>query len=229
MVGKTQFFGLVLSICMVLAVGCKPLNNGQQPQKTLSAEQQKARLLKQIERKFEDPDAHFRLGQLYHAEGRLDDAEYHYKNALSFDPVYWPAQAALVKLQQDRGDKAKAQHTAEIYMNQVSAWAQRSLQLGKAFEKQQLGKFALACYQQALRLEPQSPEALKQLGFHYLNKNDKVRAGEYFRRSFNKDPYQVDVAYQLGLLGVRIEIERKQPRSPNKPGQPAEHPEKKTK
>ena len=39
-------------------------------QDNVSADARKAELLRLLERKFENPDAHFQLAQLYHAEGQ---------------------------------------------------------------------------------------------------------------------------------------------------------------
>jgi tetratricopeptide (TPR) repeat protein len=166
-------------------------------------------LLAEIDRKFENPDAHFRLGRLYQATKRWEEAEYRYNIALSFDPVHWPAQAATVKMLQERGEPGKAKLAADIYMNQTATSVERSLQLGQAFQEQQVGEYALACYEQALRLEPNSARVYKHIGYYYLSKDIKARAEEYFRRSFELDPLQPDVAYELGQLGVPIKVRQK--------------------
>jgi len=185
----------------------------------MSAEEKKAALLEEINRKFENPDAHFNLGQLYQAEGNWTKAEYHYNVALGFDPVHRPAQAALVKGLAEAGDKAKSQQYAKAYINQASNSVTATLALAEAFDKQGLDEYALACYQQALRLAPKSPEVNKQVGYYYLNNNDKTKAKEYFSRSFQLNPNQPDVAGELGRLGVVVEI-------PRQPGENVQKPKK---
>ena len=173
------------------------------------AEKRKAELLKLLDRKFENPEAHFELGQLYQAERLWSKAEYHYNVALSFEPVHREAQAALVKVFLDSGDKAKSKTYADIYMSQVAGSASGLLRLGLGFQKQQLDEYALSCYQEALQLAPNSAKIHRQIGYYYLSKDDKVRAKEYFIRSFQLDPRQPDVAGELGRLGVEVRIPQK--------------------
>jgi tetratricopeptide (TPR) repeat protein len=206
-VGVLMFLALCLSLILVCTFGgCESGNKKQVP---MTAEQKKAALNKQLDTKFENPQAHFELGQLYQAEGNWSKAEYHYNVALGFDPVNRPAQAALVKGLIDNGDKAKAEQYAKSYINQASNSVTASLQLAEAFNKQQLDNYTLACYQQALRLEPNSPEVNKQFGLYYLNKNNKERAKEYLSKSFQLNPNQPDVSGELGRLGVVVKIPEK--------------------
>ena len=164
----------------------------------------KAELLEQIERKYESPEAHYQLGKLYQAEGRLDKADFEFRVAVGFDPVHFRAQAGLVKVLVDSGQKERADVVAELYTSQTAVSAQKSLLLGKAFRDEDLKDYALNCYFQALGLDPESDEAYKLLGYHYLNEKDKVRAEEYFRRSFELNPYQPEVSGELGRMGVII-------------------------
>ena len=219
MVRKGHLIGLAVCISAVIAGGCTPRTTGQdrtaqtQTVATIGAEAEKEALLKHINREFEDPEAHYRLGQIYQAESKWDEAEYHYNTALSFDPVHWPARAAKVKMLQQSGRANESKQAAALYISEVSASAERSLPLGLEFQKQGFDDYAMACYQQALRLAPNSAKVNKQLGYYYLSKTDKERAKEYFVRSFNLDRLQPDVANQLGLLGVAIEVPRKPPKN----------------
>ena len=205
-----------LFIGAVLLTGCVETTESDKiktPQETritqTPAEEKKLKLLKAIERRFENPDAHFELGQLYRGEGLLVSAEYHYNTALRFDPVHRDAQAAMVKMMTESGDTAKAKLLADTYMREVSNSAAGSCRLASAFQKQGLDEYTLACCQQALRLEPDSAEGHKLIGYYYLSKNDKVRAREYLSRSFEIKPNQSDVALTLGQLGVEIKIPQK--------------------
>jgi tetratricopeptide (TPR) repeat protein len=199
----------LVCLCLMSLAGC----NGQgtsaakvdQP-RSIPPSAKKAELLKQLERRFENPQAHFELGQLYQAEGLLQKAEYHYNVALGFDPVNAQAQAAMVKLFFDSGDPAKGKTYADVYINQVSGSAVQSLRLAMAFQEVQLDEYALTCYQQALNLAPNSARVNKQIGYYYLSKGDKVRAKEYLVRSFQLDPNQPEVAGELGRLGVEVRI-----------------------
>jgi len=236
MAGKVQSFILAILTYALLFGGCGPSGNGGKTQaprtdkvkKTL-AEQKKAKLLKQIDRKFENPKAHFQLGRLYQADGLWAEAKYHYNIALRFDPVYWPAQAAMVKVLQESGDTTKANLSAEIYMNQAAASAEKSLQLGLAFQEQGLDEYALACCQRALQLAPNSANINKHLAYYYLRKGNKTLAKQYLTRSFELNPMQPEVASELGRLGVKIEIPRKTRKSTKKLDKIVEQSGKKTK
>ncbi len=182
---------------------------------TPAVESQKAKLLKKIERKYENPAAHYQLGKLYHDDGLLDKAEFEYRVTMGFDPVHYKAQAAIVKVLLDKNDTARSKMSADIYMNQAAVSAEASLLLGKAFQKEQLDEYALACYRQAQSLAPNSAVIFKQIGYYYLAKGDKVRAEENLRHSFQLDPYQSEVAGELGRMGVMVQIPRKPAKSDN--------------
>jgi Tfp pilus assembly protein PilF len=229
MLGLRKFAMLLVPafvICWLLLGGC---NSSQKTTTTTSpvagkakptaADVRKASLLKELDRKFENPDAHFELGELYQAEGQWPKAEYHYNIALSFAPAHRPAQAAIVKVLKDSGKTAKSKVAADLYISQVSGSAEESLKLGIAFAQQQLDDYSLVCYQQALNLEPNSAKANKQLGYYYLSKKDLTRAKEYLTRSFQLDPVQPDVAGELGRLGITVRIPRKTETQTSKPGE----------
>lgn len=208
--GPASVLFFVFLLCFAfLFVGCsepKADATAIGQQKNVSADARKAELLNLLERKFENPDAHFQVAQLYHAEGRWAKAEYHYNVALGFDPAGAEAKAAMVKLFLDGGDSAKSKTYADVYMNQAARSATQSLRLGMAFQKQQLDGYALDSYQQALSLAPDSAEVNKQMGFYYLSKGDETRAKEHFIASYRSDNGQPDVAHELGRLGVELRI-----------------------
>jgi len=175
----------------------------------------KVELQKQIERKYENPEAHYQLGKLYHADGMYEKAEFEYRVALGFDPVHYRAQAAIVKALKDQGKTPAAQMAADLYMNQSAVSAEASLLLGKAFQREGLDEYALACYQKGSTLAPTSAVFSRQIGYYYLAKGDQVRAEENLRQSFQLDPYQPEVAETLGRMGVMVQIPRKPAKSDN--------------
>jgi len=168
----------------------------------------KAQLLEQIDRKYENPEAHYQLGKLAYTEGQLDKADFEYRVALGFNPVHYRAQAGVVRVAADQKQTERSQIIAELYISQAAVSAPASVRLGKAFQNEGLGEYALSCYYQATGLMPKSPEPYKLLGFYYLGENDQVRAEENLRRSFELDPYQTDVAGELGRMGVIIGLPR---------------------
>lgn len=202
---------LVLFVCSVFLFGC----NGKQARPTegenvvLSSAEERALLLKKLGRKFENPDVHFEIGQSFHSDGLWPQAEYHYNIALGFDPAHRPTQAAMVKLLIDSGNATKANNYADKYIRQVSSSWKELLRLGKAFEEQQVDKYAMACYQKALSVSPESFEIPRQMGYYYLNKKNKELAKAYFSQSFQLNHRQPDVARELGRLGVDVRIPEK--------------------
>ena len=202
----------LLLCCVLLFGGCedpKAKVAGVDRVETIPAEKKKADLLELLDRKFENPDAHFELGQLYKAEGLWPKAEYHNNIALSFDPAHRQAQAAMAKVFLDSGDADKSKNYADIYMNQVAGSAGQSLELALAFQRQQLDEYALGCYRRALHLAPNAAKIHRQIGYYYLSRGDTIQAKEYLSRSFQLDPRQPDVAGELGRLGVEVRIPRK--------------------
>ncbi len=211
--------GLAFLICALLFGGCNS-GKAKAPQvdevKRTPAEEKKGKLLRRVDRKFENPETHFELGQLYQADGLWSQAEHQYNITLNFDPTHREAQAARVKVLLESGDTARAELLADEYMGQASVSAAGSLRLALAFQKQALDEYALACYRQALRLAPNSAKINRQIGYYYLSKNDKVRAQDYLTRSFQLNPNQPEVAGELGRLGTAVKIPRKTKKSTKK-------------
>ena len=210
----TLFTFALLFLCTTLLVGCTSQGAaGTGKVKRTPSEQKKAALLKTLDRKFENPQAHYELAQVYQAERLWMKAEYRYNVTLRFDPAHREAQAAMVKVFLDSGDTTKAKTYADIYMNQVAGSASGSYRLGFAFQKQLLDEYAFDCYMQALHLAPNFAKVHRQLGYYYLSKNDKVQGEEYLRRSFELDPIQPEVAGELGRLGVPVIIPKTEKRT----------------
>jgi tetratricopeptide (TPR) repeat protein len=175
------------------------------------AAKSEAELLAELDRKFENPDAHAALGELYHASKQWAKAEYHYNIALSFDPAQRVAQVGMVKMQIDRGlpnGAARAENYARNYISQASGSPKEVLKLGEEFSRQGLNEYALTCFKQGLSIAPDSPDANRHLGFYYLKVGDKTRAKECLTRSFELNPNQPDVAGALGRLGVVVQAPR---------------------
>jgi tetratricopeptide (TPR) repeat protein len=205
-IGKKISIGLAFLICIFLLGGCNGKANEPKGVEKSVSERKKAELLKQIDRKFEDAEAHFRLGQLHQADGLWSQAEHQYSTALSFDPVHRQAQAARVKVLMAGGNTTKAKMLAEEYIELASNSATASLRLGLAFQAQRMDDYALKCYQRALHLAPNSAKINRQIGYYYLSKGDKDLAREYLSRSFQLNKNQPEVAGELGRLGVPVRI-----------------------
>ncbi len=226
---RVEMRAMVLAVmfCALVVVGCRTTGSAGIDQNVrVASDIRKAELNQELAKKWENPDAHYQLGQLYHAEGDWSKAEWHYNVAIGFNPAQRDAQAALVKLQFDKGDRSKGEWAANNYMTQAASSPEQMLALGAAFEKQGLDDYAIKCYQDALKLAPNSPAVNRQLGYYYLAKNNQEQAKNYFIRSFQLNPNQPDVANELGKLGVVVRIPQapSSPESMSKPVRPSTQP-----
>jgi tetratricopeptide (TPR) repeat protein len=216
--------GLLACVLMVLE-GCAgtvapagPINKGAPaPART------ETQLQTNLNEKFENPQAHYELARTYHKAQNWNKAEYHYIQAISFEPSNKAAQAGLVKLYADRGDKPKAEEFANSYLRQAGISVKETLRLGWEFEQLGMDDYALRCYRQAVTAAPDSDAANKQLGQYYLNKGDSANAKQYLMRSIELNPRQPEVAGQLGRLGVIVQT----PGVPQGPLEEKSVPEKK--
>ncbi len=225
MISKKQVVALIFLPAIILPLASCNMQSGwfgkgakSDPAKVVDiektpADQEKAKLLKKIDRRFENPNAHFRLGQMYHADGLYTQAEYEYNVALSFDPAHRPAQAAMVKVLLENNRISKSEIYSDIYMNQAASSAAESLKLGLAFQRQRMDEYALACYRQSLSMAPNSAKVNRQIGYYYLSKGDREIAKGYLKRSFDLNRNQPNIAGELGRLGVAIRVPRKTERN----------------
>ncbi len=209
-IAKTLLFSLLVSVLLVSGCETPDRRTSRQgtyrsPVKEKTTQERKEELKELLSSRFVDSKLHLEMAVIYLDEQNWEEAKYHYATAISFDPVCWPAQAGLVKIQKLQGRTVEANAAADVYMNQVAASAKKSLKLAMAFDQHKLDEQALACYQQALRVDPEFPEIHRQIGYFYLERGDKVQAEKYFVESFNLNPFQPDIAEQLGFLGVTIE------------------------
>ncbi len=172
---------------------------------TVTTDQNEARLLGELDAKYENPQAHYELARLYHKTQNWLKADFHYQRAISFDPAFRAAQAGQIKMYVDRGETAKAEQFANGYIRDTVGSITEMLRLGWEFEQIGLDTYALRCYRQALDAAPDSPEANRQIGFYYVTKGDQAQAKQYLMRSFELNPRQPDVAGALGRLGVVVQ------------------------
>ncbi len=203
---RIKLIGLAVVLAF-LVVGCGESEVSQiPPVDIMSAEQRADVLRRQIDVKYESPQAHYELGRIYHASGLWRKAEDEYRIAVGFDPVLWDAEASLVKVFRDRGDEAGSKEAAAAAIDRATLSVEMLLGLAEAFEKEYFDDYALKCHSEALALAPESPDVYKRIGFYYMAQRDRSRAEANLRRSFELDPYQPDVAGELGRLGVIVEV-----------------------
>ena len=199
--------GLLL---VVIFSGCDLFNRkkGEEVVVPTEDEVRRAELNKRLDRKWDDANAHYELGKIYLADGMWRQAEHEFEIAMGYDPVHWNSSAAMIRTLVESEQKVKAKILAENYIRRARYSASASLLLGKAFQKEYFDEYAITCFEQALRIAPDSAGLNKEVGFYYLSKKDNVRAVSYLRHSFEIDHNQPDVARALGKLGVGVELPR---------------------
>ncbi len=204
---------LICSLSMIS--GCNDSSRQRSyvdPTGTVPSEKTELELLAEIEKKFENPPAHYELARLYHRAHQWRKAEYHYDITLGFDAAHRAAQAGLVKMYIEMGDTAKAENFANSYISQAGiSDVKELLRLAWECEKVSLDDYAMRCFRQALSMAPDSAEVNKQMGFYYLGKGDSSSAKQYLQRSFQLNANQADVAGALGRLGVVVQSPQPEP------------------
>jgi len=201
---------LVAGLLLFVLIGGCDLNRkkGEEVVVPTKEELKKGKVEKRLERRWDDANAHYELGKIYMADSMWSQAENEFAIAMGYDPVHWDSAAATIRTLVESEQNTKAQILAENYIRRGRYSASASLLLGKAFQKEYFDEYALSCFEQALRIAPDSAGLNREIGFYYLSKNDEVRAVSYLKHSFEIDPRQADVARALGKLGVMVELPR---------------------
>jgi len=188
-------FRIAIILMVVMLIGCGP-------QKPVAPDTEQT-LLQQIDQKFENPDAHYRLAKIYQSQGQWVKAEYEYTVAIGFSPLNKLPEAGLVKMYEDWGRKEQAQAALDKAMHSCNT-DEELVMLAKALQKENLHIQAQACYEYALTAAMNKGGIYKEMGYYYLTIGDKVRAEDAFRKSLELRPYQPDVSAELGRMGVKV-------------------------
>jgi len=187
---------VTMIVLVLMVVGCGPEKKPVGPDTEES-------LLLEIDQKFENPDAHYKLAKIYHSQGQWIKAEYEYNIAIGFAPVNkWP-EAGLVKLYEDTGKPDKAAEARDKAMRTCNT-DKELIMLAKALQRENLNEHAKSVYEYALTVAKNKGGIYKEMGYYYLTTGDKVRAEDAFRKSLEIRPYQPDVSAELGRMGVKV-------------------------
>lgn len=204
----------MLKIMAVVAVICVA---GCGPDKKPVGPDTEQTLLMQIDQKFENPDAHYKLAKIYHSQGQWIKAEYEYGIAIGFAPINkWP-ESGLVRMYRDWGRPELAQAALDKAMHTCNT-DEELVMLAKGLQKEGLKEEPQACYEYALTAAKNKGGIYKEMGYYYLTIGDKVRAEDAFRKSLEIRPYQPDVSAELGRMGVKVvapEIVHQNPAAPS--------------
>ena len=165
---------------------------------------------KQLEQKYENPWAHYQLAKLYFSDGWWNKAQFHGELAVQFSPMMFEAQALVIKTLIASGKESLAKVKLKEYTDLAGDDTGKLYMLGKQLRENNLNQYAYDIYQSAYSDENTSADITRELGYYYLARGQKVMARKYFVESFELDPFQKDVAWELGRLGVAVKVQEKQ-------------------
>jgi tetratricopeptide (TPR) repeat protein len=149
------------------------------------------------------------LGWVLLEQDRLDEAEFHLKQAILAKPAHAEAYNNLGNVQEKRGDLPGAvayfQQAVRFDPNCYLAHCN----LGNAFGRQGDLPRAAAHFQQALRVQPNHSEAHNGLGVVLARQGDLAGAARHFEHSLRANPNNAEAHNNLGnVLDSQGDLER---------------------
>jgi tetratricopeptide (TPR) repeat protein len=145
------------------------------------------------------------VGIAYLQQNRLDEAESVFKKVLAMNPRNLQALKDLgdtyVKMADNRGDEALKQ-ALDCYQQAVTARPDDiEARKESAIIKSRLNDHegAIADFQDLLKLDPSSVDAMNGLGFECLVKKDEAGAIQWFDKAVAVDPKNQETWFNLGV------------------------------
>jgi|FaiFalDrversion3_1042247.scaffolds.fasta_scaffold17496_1 Tfp pilus assembly protein PilF len=151
-----------------------------------------------------DPHTHYNLAALAHAQGKLSEAEEHYRQALSLDPHLLPARRGLAQLlwQENRQDELR-QLVSEWLRSRPDSADTLAL-YGWYLLRQGDYPAAESALDRALALDPRHAFALAERGRLYEIYSYPDRARSLYERSLERDPWQPQLQARLTQLRRKL-------------------------
>ncbi len=148
----------------------------------------------------DNPMAHSNMGAGLAAQGRTDEAIFHYGKALRLAPDYVKAHNNLGLLLADQGDTNKAifHYKEALRISPDSALAHNNL--GIALEAQGKTDEAIFQYGEALRLNPGYAKAHNNLGTLLAVQGKIDEAARHLSDALRADPYYAEAHYNMGKI-----------------------------
>jgi tetratricopeptide (TPR) repeat protein len=144
-------------------------------------------------------DAHYLLGLIMQATGRIDDALTQLTQAIRLQPDHAPSYRSLGYLSLAQDDPAAAGRYFQRLIALDPADPQSYIDRGNAAFVEQDVERASACYRQALLLAPDNVQGLSNLGGILLAQGHPEAAIDYLRRAAKLRPELVEVQLKLGV------------------------------
>lgn len=157
------------------------------------------------------PDVYNMLGVIYHADGRFDQAELAFENALRLNENYTEAALNLSVVYNDRGKYAKARSVYQRVMEravneprQLDAFARGKIanmhaDLGAVYASMGMYPESVNEYRKALELGPTFVDLRTRLGVVYRDMGDHASAVRELERACEQNRHYLPARTHLGV------------------------------
>lgn len=157
-----------------------------------------------IELDAQNADVYFNLGKSLKLKELLTEAEAAFRTAISIQPSYTSAWLSLMSIFANRYDLEQAREVGEAACKACGPVCDLYLSLGAVYRRSNLNDEAIACYEQALQLQPKNVDALARLASFCFMGYRFAEGTEYLQRAINVEPESVHV---LNAIGLRSKME----------------------
>ena len=124
-----------------------------------------------------------KLGVVYRGKGRIDDAENAFRRAAEINPSFTEAIYFLALISLERGDTAKGEAGLEHVVMLDADHIQARLRLGEGYARATHYSDAIEQFEHVLSLDPENPDAHRNLAACYIGLRDVANAETHLREA----------------------------------------------
>lgn len=143
---------------------------------------------------------HLSQGLQHLEQGRLQDATYHFQQALLVDPSLRDAHKHLATVAFRQGDRIKAEEELRLALTSNPGDVEVLTELANLLRADGRKLEALGLFVEATRLVPEDTALRCHLAFLYVHLGDTLRATEEYRTVLAYDANSIEARFQLGIL-----------------------------
>ena len=161
-------------------------------------------LMQAIQVEPKNNEALLKLGELYYLVKNYDTAVYFIDKSINCEPEnaksYYERGMAL----KEKGDSAKAAGSFQTAVEKDPKYYDAFLQLGNIYGGHK-DKLCIEYYNNALKLDSKSTDAIYGLGMYYQNIADKNNARLMYNKLIEMDPKNAYAVYNLGYIALVLD------------------------